>query len=92
MARVRRPLPALARTAFPTPTDMKASELRDRSEAEIEQIIAEVQKELTDLRFKRAVAGLENPIVLRDKRRDIARLKTVLSQKRAAARDGGATG
>ena len=29
-------------------------------------------------------AGLENPIVLRDKRRDIARMKTVLNQKRAA--------
>ena len=64
---------------------MKASELRDRSEAEIEQIIAEEQKELTDLRFKRAVAGLDNPIVLRTKRRDIARMKTVLAQKRAAS-------
>lgn len=62
---------------------MKASDLRDRSAAEIEQIIAEVQKELTDLRFKRAVAGLENPIQLRTKRREIARLKTVLTQKRA---------
>ena len=62
---------------------MKASDLRDRSEAEIEQIIAEEQKELTDLRFKRAVAGLDNPILLRTKRRDIARMKTVLAEKRA---------
>lgn len=64
---------------------MKASDLRERSEAEIEQIIAELQKELTDLRFKRAVAGLDSPIVLRTRRRDIARLKTVLNEKRQQA-------
>jgi large subunit ribosomal protein L29 len=63
---------------------MKASEIRDLSEAEIEQRIAEQQKDLTDLRFRRTVAGLENPIVLRSKRREIARLQTILSQKRAA--------
>ena len=63
---------------------MKANEIHDLSEAEIEQRIAEEQRDLTDLRFRRSVAGLENPIVLRDKRRDIARMKTVLNQKRAA--------
>ena len=65
-------------------TTMKANEIRDMSEAEIQQRIAEEQRDLTDLRFRRSVAGLENPIVLRDKRRDIARMKTVLNQKRAA--------
>ncbi len=63
---------------------MKANEMHDLSEAEIEQRIAEESRDLTDLRFRRSVAGLENPIVLRDKRREIARLKTVLNQKRAA--------
>ena len=63
---------------------MKANEIHDLSEAEIEQRIAEEQRDLTDLRFRRSVAGLENPIVLRDKRRNIARMKTVLNQKRAA--------
>lgn len=64
---------------------MKASEIRDLSEAEIEQRIAEQQKDLTDLRFRRTVAGLENPIVLRSKRREVARLQTILNQKRAAS-------
>ena len=64
---------------------MKANEIRDLSEAEIEQRIAEQSKDLTDLRFRRSVAGLENPMVLREKRREIARLKTVLAQKRAEA-------
>lgn len=62
---------------------MKANEMHDLSEAEIQQRIAEETRDLTDLRFRRSVAGLENPIVLRDKRREIARLKTVLNQKRA---------
>lgn len=63
---------------------MKANEIRDLNEAEIRQRIAEEQRDLTDLRFRRAVTGLENPIVLRQKRREIARLKTVLAQKAAA--------
>lgn len=65
-------------------TIMKANEMHDLSEAEIQQRIAEETRDLTDLRFRRSVAGLENPIVLRDKRREIARLHTVLNQKRAA--------
>ena len=66
---------------------MKATEIRDLSEAEIEQRIAEQNKDLTDLRFRRSVAGLENPVVLREKRREIARLKTILMEKRSAATD-----
>ncbi len=64
---------------------MTANTIRERSEAEIEQMIAEEQRELTDLRFKRAVAGLDSPIILRDKRKTIARLKTILNEKRKAA-------
>lgn len=71
---------------------MKANEIHDLSEAEIEQRIAEEQRDLTDLRFRRSVAGLENPIVLRDKRRNIARMKTVLNQKRAALQSAPPTG
>ncbi|WP_198948966.1 50S ribosomal protein L29 [Rubrivirga sp. SAORIC476] len=63
---------------------MKANEIRDLSEAEIRQRIAEEQRDLTDLRFRRSVTGLENPIVLREKRREVARLKTVLNQKKAS--------
>jgi large subunit ribosomal protein L29 len=63
---------------------MKANEIRDLSEAEIRQRIAEEQRDLTDLRFRRSVTGLENPIVLRDKRREVARLKTILTEKKAS--------
>ena len=61
---------------------MKTTDIRNLKESEIQQRIAEEQRDLTDLRFRRAVAGLENPIILREKRRDIARMKTVLAQKR----------
>ena len=64
---------------------MKANEIRDLNDAEIEQRIAEHTQELTDLRFRRSVAGLENPIVLRERRREIARLKTILSERRRQA-------
>jgi large subunit ribosomal protein L29 len=64
---------------------MKPSDIRDMNEAEIEQRIAENQKDLTELRFRRVVAGLEDPLILREKRREIARLKTILNEKRRAA-------
>jgi len=66
-------------------TDMKANEIRDLSEAEIRQRIADEQRELTDLRFRRSVTGLENPIVLRHKRREIARMQTILSERANAS-------
>ena len=65
---------------------MKTSDIRNLSDKEIEERIAEEQRDITDLRFRRSVAGLENPIILREKRRDIARMKTVLAQKRGRAR------
>lgn len=64
---------------------MKASDHRERSEAELTQRLADEQRELTDLRFKRAVAGLDSPIVLRDKRREIARIQTILAEKKREA-------
>jgi large subunit ribosomal protein L29 len=61
----------------------KPKEIRDLSVQEIEQRIADDERELSQLRFRQAVAGLENPIVLRTLRRDIARLRTILKEKRA---------
>ena len=61
---------------------MKSNEIRDFSEEEIEERIALNENEITDLRFKRAVAGLEDPMILRTLRRETARLKTILNEKR----------
>ncbi len=63
---------------------MTPGEIRDLSPEEIETRIAEEQDQLEQLRFQHAVAHLENPAVLRQKRRLIARLKTVLNEKKRA--------
>lgn len=46
--------------------------------------IQEEQQELTNLRFQNTIARIENPMLLREKRRTIARLNTVLNEKQAA--------
>jgi len=64
---------------------MKASDIRELSAQEIRQRIAEEEQELQTKRFQHAVAGLENPVSdLRQRRRRIAQLKTILHQKDAA--------
>jgi len=61
---------------------MEADQIRDLSVEEIETRIDEEEEELEELRFQHAIQGrLENPIILRTKRRFIARLKTILNEK-----------
>jgi len=60
---------------------MKTKEIRELSAEEIEQRIEEESRDLSRLTFQQAISGLESPIVLRYKRRDIARMKTILNQK-----------
>ena len=63
---------------------MKAKEIRELGEEEIRQRIREEEEELQHLRFQHSIASLPNPMVLRQKRRDIARLRTLLLEKQAA--------
>ncbi len=63
---------------------MKPREIRNLSPEEIEKRIEEEEEQVEQLRFQHAVAHLENPMVLRNKRRLIARLKTILNEKRQA--------
>ena len=64
---------------------MRASEIRELSEADITARIAELEEERFRLRFRSATETLENPLRLREIRRDIARLKTVLRERELAA-------
>jgi large subunit ribosomal protein L29 len=67
---------------------MEADQIRDLSVEEIETRIEEEEEELEELQFQHAIRGrLENPIILRTKRRFIARLKTVLNEKQQAAEE-----
>jgi large subunit ribosomal protein L29 len=63
---------------------MKTKEIRGLSVIEIQAQISQVEKELGQLTFQHTITSLENPMVLREKRRTIARLKTIHSEKKAA--------
>lgn len=60
---------------------MKTKEIRELSGDEIEKKIGEMEEELFNLRFQAKMGQLSNPLQLRYVRRDIARAKTILSQK-----------
>jgi len=60
---------------------VKAAEIRDLTDEEIRQRIAESQEELFRLRFRSATQALDNPALLRRLRRDIARMKTILRER-----------
>jgi large subunit ribosomal protein L29 len=64
---------------------MKSKEIRELSEEEIAQRISDDERELSTLTFQQAIAGLENPLILRTRRREIARMKTILKEKHAQA-------
>ncbi len=61
---------------------MKAKDMRDMSDAQINEKITELKKSLFDLRFQQATGNLENPGKIREARKTIARFKTVLNERR----------
>ena len=60
---------------------MKTNEIRKMSTEEINKKIEELKNELFDLRMKQATASIEKPHRINAARKDIARLKTVLSER-----------
>ncbi len=64
---------------------MKVEDLRQNSEDQLNQQVLDLKKEAFNLRFQRASGQLENTSRVRQVRRDIARIKTVLHQRRQSA-------
>jgi len=60
---------------------MNATELREKSADELQAELLELRKEQFNLRMQRATAQTEQTHSLKNVRRDIARVKTVLNQK-----------
>jgi large subunit ribosomal protein L29 len=60
---------------------MKASEARDLSIEERQQKVAELAEELFNLRFQHEIGQLENPQKMKQTKREIARLKTIINEK-----------
>jgi len=63
---------------------MKAEEIREWSDVEIETRLRELEEERFRLRFRSATMELENPKLLQVIRRDVARLKTILRERELA--------
>jgi large subunit ribosomal protein L29 len=60
---------------------MRADEIRELTVDDIKARVAELEEERFRLRFRSATEPLENPLRLRTIRKDIARLKTVLTER-----------
>lgn len=64
---------------------MKANKIREMSSNELEQKLLELKGELFNLRFQMATGQLENPMKVRDVKKSIARVKTILREKELKA-------
>jgi len=63
---------------------MKAADVRAKTEDELRDELRNLKKEAFNLRFQQASGQLENTARVRDVRRDIARVQTVLNERRLA--------
>ena len=60
---------------------MKANEYKKMTSSDLEKELVELKSELFKLRFQLATNGLENPMKIRNTKKDIARIKTILREK-----------
>ena len=63
---------------------MKVSEIRELTLDELKQREQDIAEELFNLKFQRATAQLENKMRVRQVRRDLARIKTIIKEKQTA--------
>jgi large subunit ribosomal protein L29 len=59
----------------------KPGELREKSETELRVKERELNEQMFKLRFQRATGAMENPMKIRQVRREVARIKTLLREK-----------
>jgi large subunit ribosomal protein L29 len=63
---------------------MKTTELRDKSVDELQTRERELNEQLFKLRFQKATGRMENPMKIREVKREIARIKTLLGERSRA--------
>ena len=64
---------------------MKANDIRPKTADELKQQVEDLSKEAFNLRFQRASGQLENTARVRQVRRDLARIKTILGERARTA-------
>ncbi len=62
---------------------MKAKQMREQSPEELEKTLRDLEEQLFKLRFQKSTGQIENPIKIREVRKDIARVLTILNERRA---------
>ena len=62
---------------------MKATTLRERSADELAKNLSDLEEQLFKLRFQKSTGQIENPVKIREDRKDIARVLTVINERRA---------
>jgi large subunit ribosomal protein L29 len=62
---------------------MKASELREKSLAELEEILLELRKEQFNLRMQQGTGQLSRPSEMTQARKNVARVKTIMNEQKA---------
>ena len=60
---------------------MKVKEIREKSSSDLEKELSELKSELFKLRFQLATNGLDNPMKIKEAKKDIAKIKTVLRER-----------
>ena len=65
---------------------MKKNQFSDLSAAELNDKVVELKKELFNLRFQLATGQLENTAAIRECKKDIARVKTIMRQREMAGK------
>lgn len=71
---------------------MNISEIKSLSVAELNARVKELNMELFNLRFSNASRNLANPVQIRNVKREIARVKTVIREKELSSANGGYDG
>ena len=61
---------------------MKINKIREMSSPELEKELGELKSELFRLRFSLATNGLDNPMKIKEVRKDIAKINTVLTERK----------
>lgn len=63
---------------------MKINKIREMSSPDLEKELGELKTELFKLKFSLATNGLENPMKIKEVKRDIAKINTVLTERKIA--------
>ncbi len=67
---------------------MELKKMREMTDIELNTELSKMKKELFNLRFQHATGQLENPVKMRELKKDIARVKTIIREKELAKVQG----